>query len=59
MNEQHPAWKIFNELLDQGVDSDQLIAASSGYSLRVLETGETPIPLAEFLQSREWEKYRH
>jgi hypothetical protein len=61
MNDLHkqPAWKIFNQLLDEGVDSEQLIAGSSAYAQQVKRTGETPLPLADWLIARGWEKHRH
>jgi hypothetical protein len=61
MNDLHkqPAWKIFNQLLDEGIDSELIIAGSSAYAQRVQQTGEIPLPLADWLIIRGWEKHRH
>lgn len=61
MNDFHneAAWKIFNQLLDQGISSEQLIAGSSAYAEQVKQTGEMPLPLADWLLTRGWEKHRH
>lgn len=53
------AWKIFNQLLDEGADKDEIIAGSSSYAQQVRQTGEKPIPLADWLRGRGWEHYRH
>jgi hypothetical protein len=59
MNEQHPAWKIFHQLVNEGVSSDLLIACSSAYAEQVKRTGERQLPLAKWLETRGWEKYLH
>lgn len=50
--------KLFDQLLKEGVDKDEIIAGAGTYAEHMQRTGETPIPMADWLKTRGWEQYR-
>jgi hypothetical protein len=51
--------RIFNDLLDRGVDPDEIISAAKAYAMEVSSSGISPLPFVTWLETRAWERYRH
>ena len=53
------AKKVFDQLVTEGVDLDELVQAAASYKIRVKTAGEPMMPLADWLSARGWEQHRH
>jgi hypothetical protein len=53
------ARKTFERLLDEGHDPDEIIAASRAYAIEISSSGATPLPLAEWLETKAFTRHRN
>jgi hypothetical protein len=54
-----PSWTIFSDLVDQGVDPDEIIQAARAYAIEVSSAGVQPLPMADWLQAKPWQQRRN